>query len=78
MPQTLDYILRRTTPDRGGFILSIDLLNQGCHLEYPNPIMIMLTTSMPLPRVMVLSVVARQVIKEPMPIMIVPSIADSL
>jgi len=27
---------------------------------------------------MVLSVVARQVIKDPMPIMIVPSIADSL
>ena len=50
----------------------------GCHLEYPNPIMIMLTTSMPLPRVMVLSVVARQVIKDPMPIIIVPSIADSL
>ena len=40
--------------------------------------MIMLTTSIPLPRVMVLSVVARQVIKDPMPIMIVPSIADSL
>ena len=56
----------------------IYLLNHGCHLEYPNPIMIMLTTSMPLPRVMVLSVVARQVIKDPMPIMIVPSIADSL
>ena len=54
------------------------LLNQGCHLEYPNPIMIMLTTSMPLPRVMALSLVARQVIKDPMPIMIVPSIADSL
>ena len=40
--------------------------------------MIMLTTSMPLPRVMRLSVVARQVIKEPIPIIIVPSIADSL
>jgi hypothetical protein len=38
----------------------------------------MLTTSRPLPRVMVLSVVARQVINDPMPIMIVPSIADSL
>lgn len=54
------------------------LLNYGCHFEYPNPIIIMLTTSMPLPRVMVLSLVARQVIKDPMPIMIVPSIADSL
>ena len=40
--------------------------------------MIMLTTSRPLPKVMRLSVVARQVIKDPMPIMIVPSIADSL
>ena len=54
------------------------LTNYGCHLEYPNPIMIILTTSMPLPRVMVLSVVARQVIKAPIPIMMVPSIADSL
>ena len=55
------------------------LLNYyGCHFEYPNPIIIMLTTSMPLPRVMALSLVARQVIKDPMPIMIVPSIADSL
>jgi hypothetical protein len=40
--------------------------------------MIILTTSKPLPRVMRLSVVARHVIKDPMPIMIVPSIADSL
>ena len=54
------------------------LTNYGCHLEYPNPIMIMLTTSMPLPRVIVLSLVARQVIKAPIPIMMVPSIADSL
>ena len=54
------------------------LANYGCHLEYPNPIMIILTTSMPLPRVIVLSFVARQVIKAPIPIMIVPSIAESL
>ena len=54
------------------------LFNQGCHLEYPNPIIIMLTTSMPLPRVIVLSLVARQVIKAPIPIIMVPSIAESL
>ena len=54
------------------------LFNYGCHLEYPNPIIIMLTTSMPLPRVIVLSLVARQVIKAPIPIIMVPSIAESL
>lgn len=26
MPQTLDYILRRTTPDRGGFIIVFRLV----------------------------------------------------
>lgn len=54
------------------------LTNYGCHLEYPNPIIIMLTTSMPLPRVIVLSLVDRQVIKAPIPIIMVPSIAESL
>lgn len=54
------------------------LTNYGCHLEYPNPIIIMLTTSMPLPRIIVLSLVARQVIKAPIPIIMVPSIAESL
>ena len=69
--------VKKTTHLAGGFDF-VSLLNYGCHLEYPNPIMIMLTISMPLPRVMALSLVARQVIKDPMPIMIVPSIADSL
>lgn len=68
--------VKKTTRLAGGF--DFVSLNYGCHLEYPNPIIIMLTTSMPLPRVMALSVVAKQVIKDPMPIMIVPSIADSL
>jgi len=69
--------VKKTTHLAGGFDF-VSLLNYGCHLEYPNPIMIMLTISMPLPRVIVLSLVARQVIKAPMPIMMVPSIADSL
>lgn len=69
--------VKKTTHLAGGFDF-VSSLNYGCHLEYPNPIMIMLTISMPLPRVIVLSLVARQVIKAPMPIMMVPSIADSL
>ena len=69
--------VKKTTRLTGGFDF-VSLVNYGCHLEYPNPIMIMLTTSRALPRVMKLSVVARQGIKEPIPIMIVPSIADSL
>ena len=69
--------VKKTTHLAGGFDF-VSLLNYGCHLEYPNPIMIMLTISMPLPRVIVLSLVARQVTKTPIPMMMLPSIADSL